>query len=346
LIRLLLSGGHVVDGTAERPPYRADVLVQGDRVEQIIEHGQPEDGTSQAADGVTVLDCSGAFVSPGFIDIHTHSDLTWLSYPECTSRVTQGITTEVAGNCGLSPAPLDPADVNFRKTISVIDENPDLPFDWATFDQYLEVMSRHKAATNIVPLVGHGSIRQTTLARSGGDPGSALDAGGVDEIARLVGDALQRGAWGLSLGLMYSPGEAASTSELLAAAVEVQRHDAVLSVHMRDYEAAKVEEAITEMVQIHHRSGVNLELSHLRVLRANDLDVAERCLGLLEAAGEGVHADAYPYIAGQTTLFQLLAPADRRRGVAAMLNELPERGRHYARSISSGGFSPADVLVV
>jgi N-acyl-D-aspartate/D-glutamate deacylase len=342
---VLLRGGLVVDGTGHVPPYPADLVIRGDRIDQIVDR-RGEDGSSQAPVGAPVLDCRGAIVAPGFVDVHTHSDLTWLYYPECTSRVTQGITTEVIGNCGMSPAPFAANDANFRQTISVIDQEPARPFGWATYSGYLEVLSEHRAATNVVPFVGHGSARQMVLSGSGTGPGDALAPSQVAEVVDLVRQALQLGAWGLSFGLMYSPGEGASFAELMSVASEVQRQDAVLSVHMRSYEAANIQHAIEEMVRIQSGCGVALELSHLRVLRAENSAVVERCLELLDSAGDEVHADAYPYEAGQTTLFQLLAPSDRSRGVAAMLARLSSDRPHYARSVAHAGYSPDQVIVV
>ncbi len=340
-----LAGGMVIDGSGRVPAYRADLWLNGPVIERVIQG--PGLAQSQAgAPADRVLDCSGAYVAPGFIDIHSHSDLTWLRYPECSSRVTQGITTDVVGNCGLSPAPRDPADPDFRKTISVIDEDPASPFAWESFEEFLDVLGQHEAATNVAPMVGHGSIRQMALSRTGGNPGTASGHREVAEITRTASECLQSGAWGVSLGLMYAPGEAASLYELTAVARECQSHGALVAVHMRDYEAAGIGQAIVEMVRVHDQTGVNLELSHLRVLRADDLETAARCLELLGSAGEGVTADAYPYTAGQTTLFQLLAPKDRSRGISAMLRQLPEHRAYYAASAQAGNFSPADVVVV
>ena len=254
----------MVPGTC--PLIRRILVIREDRVAQIVDR-RNEAGSSQAPVGVPVLDCTGAVVAPGFIDVHTHSDLTWLYYPECTSRVTQGITTEVIGNCGMSPAPFASNDANFRQTIWVIDQEPARRFGWATYSGYLEVLSQHRAATNVVPFVGHGSARQMVLSRTGTDPADALAPSQVAEVVGLVREALQLGAWGLSFGLMYSPGEGASFAELMSVASEVRRQNAVLSVHMRSYEAANIQHAIEEMVRIQSGCGVALQLSHLRVLR-------------------------------------------------------------------------------
>ena len=329
---LLLTGGLVVDGSGTVPPRRADVLLRGGRVEAIL---RPGSGSA----GVRGLGCAGALVCPGFIDIHAHSDLTWLSTPDCPSRVTQGITTEVAGNCGMSPAPRDPADPGFRPAISVIDQDPDAPLGFAGFGEYLGVLAANRAAVNLVPLVGHGSARQTALFRAPGqDPG--------DAVAELVREALACGAWGTSLGLMYPPGEAAAPGELTAVARETAAAGALLGVHMRSYAAAAAAASVQEMCELQARTGVRLQLSHLRVIRADGMSVVEDCLGRLDAAGPRVTADAYPYTAGQTTLFQLLPPPARRHGLTRFLGRLPAARAEYAAGVAASGAGPGDIVVV
>jgi N-acyl-D-aspartate/D-glutamate deacylase len=161
-----------------------------------------------------------------------------------------------------------------------------------------------------------------------------------------VREALQAGAWGTSLGLMYPPGESAGTDELAAVAGETASADALLAVHMRAYEAGRVAGSVAEMCSLQARTGVRLEISHLRAIRAESLAVVRGCLEQIERAGPRVHADAYPYAAGQTTLFQLLAAEDRQKGIAPFLAAPPERRAYYARGIAASGFEPEEILVV
>ncbi len=330
----------VLDGTGARPPRAADVLVRDNRIEAVLDR---ELGSAAAAGrdlpGAPRVDCSGAYVAPGFIDIHSHSDLAWLSNPDSLSRISQGVTTEVVGNCGMSPAPRDPADSSFRQAISVIDLDPDTPLAFATFAEYIQVLRAHRAAVNIVPLVGHGSIRQTALF-------SATSSCPAVEIETLLRDALEAGAWGTSLGLMYPPGEAADQEELAQVARITASSDALLTAHMRAYDAAGLLAAIDEVCDMATHTSVHLQLSHLRVLRASTSGIVDKCLERLDAAGPDVHADAYPYTAGQTTLFQLLAAEDRREGVATFLGAVGRRRGRFAAGIAATGYSPDKIIVV
>jgi N-acyl-D-aspartate/D-glutamate deacylase len=337
--RLLLVGGLVVDGTGRKPPERADVLLSDGRVEAFLSPAScPADGPV-GLESARSLDCAGALVTPGFIDIHTHSDLTWLTTPDCSSRVTQAITTEVVGNCGMSPAPRSRHDPSFRQTISVIDQDPGTPLGFESFEEYLGHLTAHRAAVNVAPLVGHGSARQTAMFYEG-------DGATGPGVAELIRQALGAGAWGSSLGLMYPPGEAAGADELAAVASVTAAAGAMLAVHMRDYGGAKLAGSVAEMCSLQEQTGLSLELSHLRAVRADSLSVIARCLEQLEQAGPRVHADAYPYTAGQTTLFQLLEPVDRQLGVASFLASVAQDRAHYADSIEASGFEPGEILVV
>jgi N-acyl-D-aspartate/D-glutamate deacylase len=335
---LLLAGGLVVDGTGLGPPRRADVLLRDGRVEEVLTVTDGSWEPTSRLEGTRRLDCTGALVAPGFIDIHTHSDLTWLSTPECSSRVTQGITTEVIGNCGMSPAPHHHRDPNFRQVISVIDQDPDIPYNFESFSEYLEVLTAHRAAVNVVPLVGHGSACQTALFQGLADRPAA--------VAKLVDEALNAGAWGTSLGLMYPPGEASGPEELAAVAAVTAEADALLAVHLRAYDGKSLSRSVGEACLLQARTGVNLEISHLRAVRAESSAVIEDSLEQIELAGPRVHADAYPYTAGQTTLFQLLAPEDRQKGTASFLEAMPGHRKHYSDSIAASGFEPEKILVV
>lgn len=335
-IDLVVRGGSVVDGTGAGPVV-ADVLVAEGRIVDIVPPGSSIDAR--------MVDAAGLIVAPGFVDIHTHSDLSRISYTDAASRALQGITTEVTGNCGLSPVPLLQdlsALAEFRTIIGPIDLLPDLAFSWASTAEYLELLEATPGATNLVPLIGHGSLRYAAMRL-------ATEAASPDQRAvmeRTLAMALDEGFWGMSLGFMYAPGEVSDTQELLGLIRVLRNHDrALLTAHMRAYDHHGLPAAVTEVLDLADSGGVPLEISHLRSIN-DDGTAIERAFELLAETRVDVEADAYPYLAGHTTLLQLL-PADvRGTGVGAIL----ARGRAERGSIASAlrlarAFDPSAITI-
>jgi N-acyl-D-aspartate/D-glutamate deacylase len=161
-------------------------------------------------DAIREIDASGRVVAPGFIDVHTHSDFTLLNVPGADSKVRQGITTEVVGNCGFSPAPVSPQTLNLLKEY-VGFLNPHLPWNWRRLGEFYQRVSDQGCAMNIAPLVGHGAIRIAVMGFDNRPPGASE----LTQMQRLVGEAMEDGAVGLSSGLIYTPGCYGDTSEPL-----------------------------------------------------------------------------------------------------------------------------------
>ena len=306
-----IRGATVVDGTGARP-LRSDVVV----VDGII----AEAGRVPAAG--PVFDAEGLILAPGFIDLHAHSDLTRFAYPDGDTRVLQGITTEVIGNCGLSPAPVAPGDSGFRDSIATIDVAPWVEFSWSSPAEYLDALDAFAASSNVAPLLGHGGVRRLVL----GDRPDTATAAERDRMADVVHEALAAGYWGLSLGLMYAPGELSDTAELEALAAVVAAHGALLTAHMRAYDEVGLVPAVREVLELAERSGAALEISHLRSIADPSGVALTGALALLAASTVDVSADAYPYLAGHTTTVLLLPPDLRARGVEAVLRAI-ERDR-------------------
>lgn len=328
----VLRGGLVVDGTG-RDASPADVHVRAGRIARVTQVGEAADADAD------VIDCIGMLVSPGFIDLHTHSDLTLLRYPGAHTRIVQGVTTEVTGNCGMSPFPVTVPPEEGRAIIGPLDVSPDLTWSWTTEQDYLALLREASPAVNVAPLVGHGSLRQW---RNGA--GSRLEPGALDGMRRHLAQLLDRGVWGLSLGLMYAPGEAADAEELVALAEVVREADALMSVHLRSYDAADIAASLGEVLDIADRTGVRLQVSHLRTIGDQDAVAMRGALGLVEAR-QSVGADAYPYLAGHTTLLQLLEPATRERGVAAALALMRSDPDEVARQIRGNGIGAEAITI-
>lgn len=246
---LVIANGRLVDGCGN-PWYYGDVAVRGDRIAAI--------GAAGALRGRAVVDAGGRYVAPGFVDPHTHSDISILQHPRADSVVRQGVTTHVTGNCGMSPAPLGAAhrDEALHNWAHYWDVSG-VAWDWTSFRQYLKALELAGGAINIAPLVGHGALRLAVM-------GLAERPAGEKELARmerLLDAALRAGAHGLSTGLVYPPGCYAGTDELVRLCRVVGRYQAMYTTHIRG-ERETLLEAVAEALGIGRECGVAVEVSH------------------------------------------------------------------------------------
>jgi len=330
--RIVLAGGTVVDGTRSAPR-QEDVVIDGGL---IVDRGE-----GLARDTDDVYDCSGLIVSPGFIDIHTHSDLTRIAYPDADTRVFQGVTTEVIGNCGLSPSPVGRNRTEFQSTIGPIDVIPHQEITWTSMGEYLEVLDNSPGATHLVPLIGHGSLRYYVMGLSG-EPANDVQRG---QIVDLLREAVDLGFWGMSCGFMYAPGESSDLSEIDALAQVLAEESCLMGVHMRAYDSVGLVEAVKEVLGIAERTGVATEISHLRSI-FDDGSALDEALTLIATTSADVQADAYPYIAGHTTMLQMFPSPIRATGPSAILELLaadPESGATILREAT--GFVGDNILI-
>jgi len=312
---ILIQGGTLCDGTG-RAPVAADVLVQGEHVAVVGRLGHVE--------AAQTIDASGRVVCPGFIDPHNHSDLSIFADPTAKNYVAQGVTTLVVGNCGSSPAPV--TDVN-REAIHELlwgEASKSVPIKWSSFSEYLTELEGLRKSVNIVALVGHGTVRAAVMGCE------AREATGreVGEMEALVTEAMEAGAAGMSLGLMYVPGMYAGREELVRLAKVVGKYGGVLATHMRN-EGAGLIESVIEVISIAREAGAALEISHLKAAGRSNWGLARKALTLIEYyvwRGTDVSADAYPYDASSTFLSALLPGWVRAGGAEALLRRLKEPG--------------------
>ena len=315
--RFVVRGATVVDGTG-RGGHRSDVVVD----EGVIRLADA--GTGR---GDVIVDADGLTVAPGFIDAHSHADLEMFLGPEAAnvheSRLVQGVTTEVTGNCGFSPFPF-PADRADEADAFLSFVFGAAARAFPTLAAYREAVSAVSMSCNVAPLVGHGTLRAATVGYE------ARPATESEMRAMQAGlqDALDLGAFGLATGLCYTPATFAEASEVQALAGQAARKGAIYATHVRN-ETDGVWEAVDEALAVAEASGVALHISHLKVAGGRNWGSADALVARLDDArsrGVDVTADVYPYSAASTVLHSLLPPWLIDQGIETMLARLADPG--------------------
>lgn len=292
---VILRGGTVVDGTGSAPVKR-DIGITGDTITAV--------GGLAGSSAPVVIDATGMHIAPGFIDAHGHSDYTLLADGRAFSQVSQGVTTEVIGNCGHGCAPLVGDTTAFVGNIYGYTGNPEL--NWRTFGEYLERLQAANPAINTVPLVPNGNLRISAIDNCA----LAASPEEVETMKRLLAGALDEGAWGLSLGLEYGSERAASFDEMNELATYSASRDGILAVHTRNKERTAAE-AVQEAIDLGRSSGSALQVSHVIPRRGADPDALERIIGQIDSAarhGDDIAFDVHTRLHGITHLSDALAP--------------------------------------
>ena len=286
----IIRGGKVIDGTGA-DPVCADIGVGSEGIEAVGDLSRAEAGKT--------IDASGCCVTPGFIDAHSHSDTYLLVEPSAPSKIYQGITTEIIGNCGASAAPI------ISKTQLPFDwQEMSYPGEWHSLREHLDLLRQCCPAVNVVPLVGHNRIRIGVMGYEPRPPSGEE----MRSMVKKVEESLDQGAWGLSTGLIYRPGKCASAAEIAELARVVARRNGIYTTHMRS-EGDRLLEALEEALAIGLKTGVTVEISHLKTSGSRNWPLLDAALDkLADARSRGVNAaaDRYPYISGCTDLDVLL----------------------------------------
>lgn len=293
----LFSGGWIVDGTGT-PPRRGDVLISGERILRVT------DGTETIRADRSV-DISGLTIAPGFIDMHTHSDLQILCNPDHTSKLSQGVTSEVLGQDGLSYAPVDDAVLQeMRSQIRGWNDDPEgFDWSWRTVGEYLARLDGD-TATNCAYLVPHGNLRMLVM-------GNADRLATPEELNRmkdLLRQGMDEGGVGLSTGLTYVPAMYSDTDELVALCEVVAEYGGFYCPHHRNYGADALG-GYAECFEIARRSGVALHLAHTHLSFEVNRGKLPALISMIDGAiadGVDLSFDSYPYLAGMTTLLSQL----------------------------------------
>lgn len=286
----LILGGRIIDGTGN-PWYKADIAIKNGKIVKI--------GKLRNIDAERILTVEGLIVSPGFIDIHSHSDYTLIVDPKAESKIRQGITTEVIGNCGNSAAPLL-GELKDRR--SQIEQRYGIRVDWTYMSEYIERLRRGGISVNVAPLIGFANIRIAVLGYENREPTERE----MEEMKKILERAMEDGAVGLSAGLRYDPQSYAKTEEVIELAKVVSKYGGFYATHIRDEgDRGRLLEAVREAIKIGREAKIPVEISHLKILAKPLWDKCEEMLNIIEEArrrGIDVTADQYPYRASGTGL--------------------------------------------
>jgi N-acyl-D-amino-acid deacylase len=285
---LLIRGGTVIDGT-RAPRFEADVAIADGRIAAL---GKLDDARADAE-----IDATRRIVAPGFIDAHTHDDRLLLSAPDMAPKASQGVTTVVAGNCGISLAPA-PEGMKPVPPLDLLDAEGGW-YRFRRFADYVEALRAQPAATNAALLVGHSTLRVQTMARLD-RPANAREVARMRELADA---ALAAGAIGVSTGLWYEPASAATTEEVIEVCRPLAARNGLYCTHMRD-EGDRVMESLEETFRIGRELGVPVVVSHHKVMGKANHGRSKETLPLIEARmrAQAIGLDCYPYCAASTIL--------------------------------------------
>jgi len=298
---LVLRNGKIVDGTGN-PWFHGDLAIRGDK---ILVVGRVPEGASKQE-----IDARGLIITPGFIDIHSHSDLLLLEDGNAPSKIRQGVTTEVLGE-GNSVAPhrgdLRPGATDGR---------------FETLTRYFEATGKNGIAVNVATYVGLDNIWQSVMGKSYARPTSAQFA----KMKELVDESMREGAFGLSTMLAMPPGSLATTDDIIELCKVVAKHGGIYSTHNR-HEGTGVIDAVTEAITIGEKAGVAVDIIHLKIADEKLWGKMDAVIALIEAArkrGVNVQANVYPYTRGNNNLASIIPPWAHEGGTGKMLERLKD----------------------
>jgi len=314
VLEVLIKNGKILDGTGN-PWFKADIGIKEGKIAVI--------GRNLSSEAQMVIDAEGLVVSPGFIDMHTHSDLRVFKHPEEDAKLMQGITTALLGQDGLSVAPINDANKTpMMQRVSGLLGTYLEDWHWRSMADYLSAVDAVNPATNSMMLVPHGAIRATVL----GWENRCASPDELEKMKSLLAQALEEGAVGFSTGLIYPPGMYADHKELVELCMVTASYGGFFVVHMRN-EGDYLLESIQEVTAICLEAGCPLHISHLKASGRQNWGKSKEALGLIEQAREQgleVTFDQYPYIAGSTMLDAVIPPRFHAGGSKQLLDSLKD----------------------
>ena len=312
-----IVNGLIIDGSGN-PAYFADVGIVGDQIVVI--------GKLDGAISSETIDATGKIVAPGFIDMHTHSDLAVLFDPHTNSKIFDGVTTEVVGNCGIGVAPVSEANrkllIDYLGTRMIGNLPVTIELHWSSMAEYLDYVRQHPPALNVVALLAQGPVRIAVMGFGKDTPSDTQMA----EMKALVKAGMAEGAVGFSSGLIYMPGEFSSTDELAELSKEIKPYQGFYVTHIRN-ESEGVFDALEEALTIGKKAGVPVHVSHLKVAGQSVWGRSPELLSRIDAANQaGIETtfDVYPYTSGMTGLTACMPPWAFEGGVEKLLTRLAD----------------------
>ncbi len=323
---IILSGGLIVDGSG-RTPYIGDLWIEDGYISQIVP------STDQHPAHADIIDVEGNCIAPGFIDVHSHADNAGFLDEDDLSKILQGVTTEVTGNCGITLTPRSP---EYTEILKAYAERlfPTTVWDGLSFGEFWDQAGHRGLVTNVVPLVGQGTLRIMAMGLDDRNP--------TDREMIIMKDALQKsleaGAFGLSTGLIYPPGQFTSTDEIIELASVLGQN--IYTTHMRG-EAQELEKSVDEAIAIGREAHVQVQISHHKAAGKSNWGKTEKTLKAIDLArsqGQNVRLDVYPYTASSTMLTACLPPWTQIGGDMATLSHLqdPEMKKRIHYDIEHG----------
>lgn len=329
---IIIENALVYDGN-KGAPFIGNIGIKDGKIAPVPEAGE---------EAKERIDASKAAVSPGWIDVHGHTDLFAFADPDCSAKLFQGITTELAGQCGYTAAPVSEAFWEVHKNYYQSLGAPLYPGNqrFTSMSALFDYLERLPLGINMAVFAGHGTLRMAAMGLSGGDP----DAAQLDTMKGLLGEAMEAGAMGLSTGLMYAPGSFSKTEELKELCKVVAQHGGIYTSHIRN-QGGQLLESVTEVIELAKATGVQANISHFKAAgRSNWGKVKEAFDMINEAVSQGcrITADVYPYTASSTNLSATLPPSYMKQGVETLLESL--KNPAFVSRLEQDIFQPSEAF--
>lgn len=310
---LKIVNGSIVDGTGTES-YVADILIDQDRIISIGNHSLSKTKRT--------IDARGLIVTPGFIDMHSHSDLDLFENPEAKSKILQGITTELLGQDGISVAPVkDDFKEDLKTQVSGLLGSYEFDWDWNNLKDYFNKLEETKTSTNVLSLIPYGQIRACVMGMKQDKP----DSEQIKQMQEICKREFENGAVGISIGLIYTPCVYAEKEEIIEVVKIAAEYDGFLVSHIRN-ESDAILESLDEIIEICKEADVPLHISHFKLIGEDNWDKVDEAVAKLENAisknDMRITFDQYPYIAASTMMSALIPPWYHEGGMGKMLSRL------------------------